>query len=71
MSFRLTAYAVFIEHVRTLLARHVSPEGESTWTLPGGRVQHGEDPFDAVIWEIAEDTGCDAMVERLMGIGLR
>jgi ADP-ribose pyrophosphatase YjhB (NUDIX family) len=71
MSFRLAAYAVCIEGGRVLLARHVPPRGESNWTLPGGRVEHAEDPFDAVIREIAEETGCDAVVERLLGVDSR
>ncbi|MFY1677425.1 NUDIX hydrolase [Streptomyces sp. WMMC905] len=71
MSFRLAAYAVCIEDGRVLIARHVSPKDESTWTLPGGRVEHGEDPFDAVIREVAEETGCDAVVERLLGVDSR
>ena len=71
MSFRLAAYAVCIEDGRVLLARYVSPAGESNWTLPGGRVEHGEDPFDAVIREVAEETGCDAVVERLLGVDSR
>ncbi|MFC1429780.1 NUDIX hydrolase [Streptacidiphilus sp. N1-3] len=71
MSFRLAAYAVCIEDGRVLLARHVSPKGESNWTLPGGRVEHGEDPFDAVIREVAEETGCDSVVERLLGVDSR
>lgn len=54
-----------------LLARHVSPQGESTWTLPGGRVEHGEDPIDAVIREIAEETGCQAVAESLLGVDSR
>ena len=71
MSFRLAAYAVCIEDGRVLLPRHVSPKGESTWTLPGGRVEHAEDPFDAVIREVTEETGCDAVVERLLGVDSR
>jgi 8-oxo-dGTP diphosphatase len=71
MSFRLAAYAVCIEDGQVLLARHVSPEHGSTWTLPGGRVEHGEDPFAAVIREVAEETGCDAVVERLLGVDSR
>ncbi|MGW3727468.1 NUDIX hydrolase [Streptomyces sp. NPDC000851] len=71
MSFRLAAYAVCIEGRRVLLARHVPPMGESSWTLPGGRVEHAEDPFDAVIREVAEETGCDAVVERLLGVDSR
>jgi 8-oxo-dGTP diphosphatase len=71
MSFRLAAYAVCIDEQRVLLAHYVSPEGETSWTLPGGGVQHGEDPFDAVIREVAEETGCDAVVERLLGVDSR
>ncbi|HET6294333.1 MAG TPA: NUDIX hydrolase [Kribbella sp.] len=71
MSFRLAAYAVCVEGGKVLLARHAPPKGESVWTLPGGRVEHAEDPFDAVIREVAEETGCDAVVESLLGVDSR
>ncbi|MFD7665133.1 NUDIX hydrolase [Streptomyces sp. NPDC059788] len=71
MSFRLAAYAVCIEDGRVLLARHVPPVGRPNWTLPGGRVEHAEDPFDAVIREVSEETGCEAVVERLLGVDSR
>ncbi|MEV7594036.1 NUDIX domain-containing protein [Streptomyces sp. NPDC089922] len=73
MSFRLAAYAVCVdaEGEQVLMARHVSAQGLSTWTLPGGRVEHGEDPFDAVVREVAEETGCEAVVERLLGVDSR
>jgi 8-oxo-dGTP diphosphatase len=71
MSFRLAAYAVCLEDGRVLVARHVSPAGVSTWTLPGGGVEHGEDPFNTVIREVAEETGCEAVVERLLGVDSR
>lgn len=72
MSFRLAAYAVCIENESVLLARYVSPKGGgSHWTLPGGGVEHGEDPFDAVIREVSEETGCEAVVERLLGVDSR
>ncbi|MET7464144.1 NUDIX domain-containing protein [Nonomuraea sp. NPDC005501] len=51
-----------------LLAHYVGPKGERHWPLPGGKVEHGEDPFDAVIPEVAEETGCDGVVERLLGV---
>ncbi|WP_280397971.1 NUDIX hydrolase [Nocardia carnea] len=71
MSFRLAAYAVCLERGRVLLARHVAGNGETTWTLPGGGVQHAEDPFDAVTRELTEETGYDGVVERLLGVDSR
>lgn len=71
MNFRLAAYAVCIEDGRILLGRYRAPDGTTNWTLPGGRVEHGEDPFDAVIREVAEETGCQAEVERLLGVDSR
>ena len=71
MSFRLAAYAVCIEGGRVLLAHCVPPFGKANWALPGGGVEHGEDPFDAVVREFAEETGCDAVVERLLGVDSR
>jgi 8-oxo-dGTP diphosphatase len=71
MSFRLAAYAVCIADGRVLLVRHVPPAGDITWTLPGGQVEHAEDPLDAVVREIAEETGCEAVVDRLLGVDSR
>lgn len=54
-----------------LLACWASPRGALSWTLPGGGVDHGEDPLDTVIREVAEETGLDAAVERLLGVDSR
>ncbi|MFB8277924.1 NUDIX hydrolase [Nocardia colli] len=71
MSFRLAAYAVCLDEDRVLLARHVAGNGETTWTLPGGGVEHGEDPFDAVTRELLEETGYHGVIERLLGVDSR
>lgn len=55
---RVAAYAVIIRNGQILLSRlapHISREG--LWTLPGGGLDHGEDPRDAVVREVHEETG--------------
>lgn len=71
MSRRLAAYAVCLEDGHLLVARHMTPEGDAVWTLPGGGVEQGEDPFATVTREVAEETGYDAVVERLLGVDSR
>jgi 8-oxo-dGTP diphosphatase len=53
---RVAAYGVCVEGDRMLIVRYVSQEGSVRhWTLPGGGVEHGEDPQDTMIRELAEE----------------
>jgi 8-oxo-dGTP diphosphatase len=66
---RLGAYAVVVHEGRILLTR-ISPLGypAGTWTLPGGGVDHGESPHDAVVRELHEETGLHALTSRLVDV---
>jgi 8-oxo-dGTP diphosphatase len=63
---RVAAYAVILRGERILLSR-LSPSvtKEELWTLPGGGLDHGEDPRHAVVREVHEETGLDAEVGEL------
>lgn len=65
---RTSAYGLAVHDDRVLLTR-LSPRSHrpGAWTLPGGGVDHGEAPADAVVREFAEETGLVARAERLLG----
>jgi 8-oxo-dGTP diphosphatase len=68
---RVAAYAVCRRADQILLARYVAEDGGRHWTLPGGGVEHGEDPYDAVQREVEEETGYQARIDRLLGVSSR
>jgi 8-oxo-dGTP diphosphatase len=60
---RVAAYAVILRDDRVLLSRlapYLAPS--ERWTLPGGGIDFGEHPRDAVVREVYEETGLRAEV---------
>lgn len=65
---RVAAYAVCVRAEEILLARWVARDGVKRWTLPGGGMDHGEDPLDTVVREVDEETGYSCEPVRLLGL---
>ncbi|MGP3735874.1 NUDIX hydrolase [Streptomyces sp. GDS52] len=65
---RVAAYAVVVRDGQLLLARSPVPGGDPEWVLPGGGMEHGEDPYDTVRREVEEETGYRIEVTGLLGV---
>jgi 8-oxo-dGTP diphosphatase len=62
---RVAAYAVVARAEEVLLARWTGPRGPE-WTLPGGGLDFGEDPADAAVREVREETGYTVRLDGLL-----
>lgn len=47
---------------RVLLIKHQTRDGGEVWTVPGGRARIGENPRDAVVREVWEETTLEITV---------
>ncbi len=67
---RIAAYAVSTDaDGRVLLVRASTRSGTpGVWSLPGGAVDHGEDPNHTVVRETAAETGLSVAVNRLRDV---
>jgi 8-oxo-dGTP diphosphatase len=58
---------VYDEQHRLLVVRRANEPGRGLWSIPGGRVEPGEDDVTAVAREVAEETGLTVVVGPLVG----
>ena len=56
-------FGAVIKGGRILMVRH-RHDGRAYWTLPGGGIEAGETPEQAVVREVKEETDLDVEVER-------
>ena len=62
------AAVVFDDAGRVLLIERGRPPGVGLWTVPGGKLHHGEALGDAVTREVREETGLEVTVGPLVEV---
>jgi 8-oxo-dGTP diphosphatase len=64
---RCVGAVIFDDAGRLLLVRRAHEPGRGRWSVPGGRVEAGETDAQAVIREVAEETGLVVEIVQLLG----
>lgn len=68
---RVVVGAVIVEAGRILAARRIRPDNLANfWEFPGGKVEYGEDPRDALVREIREELSATVAIgQEVSGAG--
>ena len=68
-SFYVTADALIERDGKYLMIEEGKERCRETWNIPGGGVEHGENPVEAIKREVWEETGLEVeKVEGLLGV---
>ena len=59
--------AVIVHDGRLLLVLRANDPGRGLWSVPGGRVEHGETHADACVREVLEETGLHVAAGAVVG----
>ncbi len=67
-SYRVFAAAVIVNHRKRILLEKLTYQEIHPWGLPGGNLNIGEEPEDAVVREVKEEIGLDVEVRKLLAV---
>ncbi len=59
--------AIAVADGQLLLVRRGHGPAAGEWSIPGGRVEKGETLAEAVVRELAEETGIEGVCDRMVG----
>ncbi|MCS6835464.1 MAG: NUDIX domain-containing protein [Anaerolineae bacterium] len=65
---KVAVLAFIVHEERLLLVRRALPPHQGQWAMPAGFMDYDEDPQQAVVREVLEETGLHVQVERLLEI---
>ena len=65
-SFQVFAAAVILDGEGKILLEKLTYQNVYSWGLPGGNIDYGEEPEDAVIREVKEELGFDIKIKKLL-----
>jgi 8-oxo-dGTP diphosphatase len=67
MSAQVCVGAIAIDADRLLMIRRGHGPAAGEWSVPGGRVEHGETLAEAVVRELGEETGLEGVCDEFVG----
>jgi ADP-ribose pyrophosphatase YjhB (NUDIX family) len=66
IGIKVRASAILFKDNKLIITKHDVPNYGVYYLIPGGGIEHGESPQEAIIREVKEECGVDVNVEKLV-----